>query len=128
MQWINAAGKKEPLRSTPGVYQTPRLSPDGKRVALVMREGANQDIWVYEPQRDTLTRLTFGGINGNPVWSPDGQYIVFQTTQGIFQARADGATQPQALMGGRRPLFRGRSRRTASGWRTSKPIKFGRCR
>ena len=40
-----------------------RLSPDGKRIALVILEGVNQDIWVYEPQRDASARLTFGGIN-----------------------------------------------------------------
>ena len=56
--------------------------------------------WVYDPQRDAITRLTFGGINRNPAWSPDGQYIVFaKIGQGIFQARADGASQPQALTG-----------------------------
>ena len=77
----------------------PRLSPDGKRIALVISEGANQDIWVFDPQRDALTRLTFGGVNLSPVWSPNGQYIVFEKIgQGIFQARADGASQPQALM------------------------------
>jgi len=77
----------------------PRLSPDGKRIALDISEGANQDIWVFDPQRDALTRLTFDGINQSPVWSPSGQYIVFDKIgQGIFQARADDASQPKALM------------------------------
>jgi len=103
MQWISASdgvtSKKEPLRATPGAYQMPRLSRDGKRIALVIAEGANQDIWVFDPQRDTLTRMTFGGTNASPVWSPDGQSIVFEKFgQGIFQVRADGASQPQALM------------------------------
>jgi len=102
MQWISASdgvtSKKEPLRATPGAYQLPRLSPDGKRIALVISEGANADIWVFDPQRDTLTRLTFGGVNLSPTWSPSGQYIVFaKPGQGIFQARADGASQPQPL-------------------------------
>ena len=55
-------------------------------------------MWVYDPQRDALTRLTFGGINESPAWSPDGRYAVFHKRgQGIFQARADGASQPQPL-------------------------------
>jgi Tol biopolymer transport system component len=46
-----------------------------------------------------MTRPTFGGINRLPAWSPDGQYVVFSNPRrGIFQARADGASQPQALM------------------------------
>jgi serine/threonine-protein kinase len=104
VQWVSpsdeSTGKKEPLRVTPGAYQTLRLSPDGKRIALEIREGANRDIWVYDPQRDAVTRLTFGSLNGSPVWSPDGQYVVFaKVNGGIFQARADGASPPQALTG-----------------------------
>jgi Tol biopolymer transport system component len=47
-----------------------------------------------------MTRLTFGGgTNFYPVWSPDGQHVLFAYAgNGIFQARADGAGQPQALM------------------------------
>jgi Tol biopolymer transport system component len=57
-------------------------------------------VWVYDPQRDAITRLTFGGANVFPAWSPDGQYVVFaKLNEGIFQARADGASQPQALTG-----------------------------
>jgi eukaryotic-like serine/threonine-protein kinase len=99
VQWVDATGKKEPLRAKPGAYTAPVLSPDGKRVALSVREGGSSDIWVYDPQRDAMTRLTFGGgTNSYPVWSPDGQYVVFERYgKGIFQARADGAGQPQAL-------------------------------
>ena len=65
----------------------------------MISEGANQDIWVFDPQRETPRKLAFGGVNQSPVWSPDGQYIVFEKIgQGLFQARADGASQPQALM------------------------------
>ena len=38
VQWVDAAGKKEPLRAKPGAYQDLRLSPDGKRIALVVIE------------------------------------------------------------------------------------------
>ena len=103
MQWISASdgvtSKKEPLRATPGAYLMPRLSPNGLRIAYVISEGANQDIWVFDLQRDAPRKLTFGGLNQSPVWSPDGQYIVFEKVgQGLFQARADDASQPQALM------------------------------
>jgi serine/threonine-protein kinase len=99
---VNSAGNREPLRATPGAYQEVSLSPDGKRVALVVAEGGGSDIWVYDPQRDAMTRLTFGGgVYRFPVWSPDGQYVVFETRgKGIYQARADGAGQPAALIEG----------------------------
>jgi len=99
LQWVDATGTKEALRAKPGVYHSLSISPDGKRVALAVIEGANAGIWVYDLQRDTMMRLTFGGGNfDNPVWSPDGQYVVFSSYgNGIFEARADGASQPQAL-------------------------------
>jgi serine/threonine-protein kinase len=102
VQWLDAAGKKEPLRATPGAYKSLRLSPDGTRIALVIDDGSNRDVWVYDARRDALARLTFGGANTLPAWSPDGQYVVFsKVAQGIFQARADGASPPQVLMGSR---------------------------
>jgi Tol biopolymer transport system component len=57
-----------------------------------------RDIWIYDPQRDAMTRLTFGGADISGTWSPDSQYVAFSfLSQGIFQVRADGASQPQAL-------------------------------
>lgn len=99
VQWVDPGGKKEPLRARPGDYRFPSLSPDGKRVALTVAEGGSQDVWVYDPQREAMTRLTFGGgVYFSPIWSPDGQFVVFFSVgKGIFQARADGAGQPQAL-------------------------------
>src|SRR5262249_12373734 len=69
VQWVDSSGKKEPLLGGRGNYQSPRLSPDGRRMLLLIRDGANQDLWVFDPARDALTRLTFGGLNASPAWS-----------------------------------------------------------
>jgi serine/threonine-protein kinase len=83
VQWLDGTGKAEPLLAKPGVYEEPHLSPDGRRLALVVAEGGNQAVWVYEWQRGTMTRLTFdGGPYGDPVWSPDGRYVVFDSSYG----------------------------------------------
>ena len=100
IQWLDAAGKKTPLLGKPRTYEAFRLSPDGKRLAVLVVEGSGQDIWIYDPQRDAMTRLTFGGGSySDPIWSPDGRYIVFGsfTGTGMFWTRADGAGQPQPL-------------------------------
>ena len=99
LQWVYAAGTREPLLANPRAYQELKLSPDGKRIALSIDEGGNRDVWVYDPQRDAMTRLTFGGIDYRyPCWTPDGQVVVFSAVgSGLFYARADGAGQPQAL-------------------------------
>ena len=98
VQWLDPTGKKEPLGAKPGTYQYLSLSPDGKRVALA---GGPEGVWVYDPQRDTMTRLTSGGTRPryfSPTCSPDGHYVVFGSYTGIVQARADGASQPQPLI------------------------------
>jgi len=103
MQWVyptdGPAAKREPLRAKAAIYLSPNVSPDGRRVALIDFENTGRDVWVYDQQREAMTRLTFGGgIYGNPVWSPDGQYVVIGSfSNGISWTRADGASQPQAL-------------------------------
>jgi serine/threonine-protein kinase len=98
VQWLDSAGKTQPLLAKPGAYIRPRLSPDGQRLAMEGTDGSSGDIWVYQWQRDTMTRLTFsGGTSILPIWSPDGRYIVFSAPGGMFWMRADGATKPQPL-------------------------------
>jgi serine/threonine-protein kinase len=89
----------QPLLAKAGSYLQLKLSPDGQRLAL----NTPEDVWVYEWQRNTMTRLTFGGgINDVPVWSPDGRYIAFEVRGSalgtIFWVRSDGAGKPQALL------------------------------
>jgi len=98
VQWLDAAGKTQPLLAKAGVYQYPSLSPDGQRLAFTLTEGGNQDIWVYEWQRDTMTRLTFGPTASfYPLWTPDGRYILLRSAGGIFWTRSDGSGKPQTL-------------------------------
>jgi serine/threonine-protein kinase len=90
-QWLDGAGRTQPLLAKADNYLYPRLSPDGQRLAV-----SAADIWIYEWQRDTMTRLTFSG-EAAPVWSPDGRYIVFRAPGGMFLTRSDGAGKPQPL-------------------------------
>jgi eukaryotic-like serine/threonine-protein kinase len=101
--WMDREGKFQPLRETPGGYNNPAFSPDGKRLALEIFDGKRRDIWVFGWVRDTLTRLTFGGENnGYPVWTPNGQRIVYSSQEkggafNLWWIRADGAGDAQRL-------------------------------
>jgi len=96
--WLDSAGKTQPLLAKPDIYGRPSLSPDGQRLALDVTEGLGTDIWVYDWQRDSMTRLTFDGKAAIPVWSPDGRHIVFWSTgAGMSVTRSDGAGKPQPL-------------------------------
>jgi Tol biopolymer transport system component len=100
IQWLDASGKRTPLLAKPSHYEHVRLSPDGGRLAVELADdpSPDKDIWIYEPRRDLMTRLTFGGRDFFlPAWSPDGRYVVFGCDggEGMFWARSDGAGQPQ---------------------------------
>ena len=108
VQWLDTTGKQVPLLAKPGAYVgTPRVSPDGKRIAIAIKDGGNQDIWVYEPQRDVMTRLTFGGaIFAYPVWTRDGRYVVYGSFGGGLRwSRAEGGPS-QVLQAGQPLSFR----------------------
>jgi serine/threonine-protein kinase len=64
--WVDRQGHEEPLNVPVRAYAYATLSPDGTRVALDVREASN-DIWIWDLQRQTLTRLTFDpGFNRGP--------------------------------------------------------------
>jgi Tol biopolymer transport system component len=101
--WMDREGKFTPLCETPGNYNNLALSPDGERLALDIVDGGRRDIWVYEWERDALTRLTFAGeSNSYPIWTPDGQRIVYSSQEkggpvNLWWIRADGAGDAQRL-------------------------------
>lgn len=80
---------------------TPRLSPDGTRVAVSI-EDQQDDIWVWDFARETLTRVTFNpGADAYPAWTPDGRRLLFAATldrqAGVFWQAADGTGSPERL-------------------------------
>src|SRR5262245_2395249 len=63
-------GGSDPLKIAPGSYESPRLSPDGKWVAVGETDATSGNIWVYElAGTNARRRLTFGGKNRYPIWS-----------------------------------------------------------
>jgi Tol biopolymer transport system component len=96
--WVDRTGAEEPVSAPPHNYVLPRVSPDGQRVAAGIEEADNQ-IWLYDLSRNTLTRLTFeGNLNVDPIWTPDGKRIVFKGAQNrLFWQPADGSGPSEEL-------------------------------
>ena len=100
--WVNRNGKEQPIAAPVRAYLFPRISPDGKHVALGITEETTQ-IWSYDLDRETLTRITFEGNQSlNAVWSPDGKTIAFRShreaSDGIYVERSDGSGELQKLI------------------------------
>ena len=94
--WVDRDGREEELLAPPAPYETPRVSPDGRYVAVEVRDPENADVMVYDLQRETPTRLTFDpGADRNPLWSSDGQRVLFSSNRdgssaNIYAKAADG--------------------------------------
>jgi Tol biopolymer transport system component len=89
------------LLDTVRAFGSGNLSPDGQKLALTVN-AANDDIWIYNLVRGTLTRLTFGGGNNDfPIWSSDGKYILYQAEKGkapnLFWKAWDGSGPEERL-------------------------------
>jgi serine/threonine-protein kinase len=93
--WVSRNGMEQPVTAPARSYVFPRLSPDGKRVAVSVSE-QETNIWTYDLEREALTRLTFeGSQNLTPQWTPDGKRITFISNRtgpnNIFWQLADGS-------------------------------------
>jgi serine/threonine-protein kinase len=101
--WVNREGQEEPLAAEPQGYGSPRISPDGSRVAITIEEPGGSDVWIYDLEREILTRLTFDpAADHHAVWTPDGRRIVFdsgrvETGHNLFWKAADGTGQVERL-------------------------------
>ena len=100
--WVDRQGNEEPLAAEPLPYESPRVSPDGRYVALQVGSGGNDDVLVYDLERDTPSRVTFDpGADGFPIWTPNGQRLVFGSdrdgVRNLYSKAADGTGQAERL-------------------------------
>src|SRR3990172_6674299 len=82
-------------------YQSPRFSPDGRRIAVVAT-GQDHDIWVYSLAARTPSRLTFQGDDHDPESTPDGMRVIFSSPRGprraLYWQPADGSKAAEVLL------------------------------
>jgi len=97
--WVSRQGQALPVDTAwsfqMSVYGGWALSPDGTRLAISLRSGGNEDIWIKELDRGLLARLTFSdAVDTRPRWTPDGRAVTFLSTRegrlDLYARRANG--------------------------------------
>jgi serine/threonine-protein kinase len=110
ISWIDPAGKAQKLPLPAKTYVHPRLSHGGSQLAVQI-VGPNDDIWVYDFDRGTFTRVTSKSENLFPCWSPDDRsFVVGSIPSGkpfpqLTISRIDGSAPPRHLATTQRPQF-----------------------
>ena len=109
--WADLAGET-PLSDRSGVYQFPRISPDGRRVAVCVMEATRQAIWLWDLERETSQPLTTTGEATRPMWSGDGQWVAFywrpedsELEPGVYRRRSDFSGEAQLLLPSEEPIL-----------------------
>jgi serine/threonine-protein kinase len=100
---VNRAGGITPIDTGwHGEFNSLALSPEGGRLAVGVGQGGSLNIWVKQLDRGPSTRLTFGGQDRRPFWSPDGRTVAFIRDSGgssaVYTRPADGGGEERLLV------------------------------
>jgi eukaryotic-like serine/threonine-protein kinase len=101
LAWVDRQGREEPIKAPPRAYVLARLSPDGTRVALDIRD-QDSDIWILNLAGDgQLRQFTYGpSVDTNPLWL-DNNHLVFTSNRSgrlaLYSQMADGSGTAQPL-------------------------------
>jgi serine/threonine-protein kinase len=98
---VDRSGGKKVLPLPAADYNVPRISPDGKHLAVGIADAKDFNIWIYDLNGNTsMRRLTFGGRNQNAVWTRDSKRVVFRSDrdgEGLYWQAADGSGAAERL-------------------------------
>jgi Tol biopolymer transport system component len=105
LAWFDRNGKLLGFLGDRAPYSTPYLSPDGKRVAVIIFDPRirTRDLWIYEIARGLRTRFTYDPADEREAaWSPDGSRIVFNSRRkghfDLYQKASNGAGSEELLL------------------------------
>ncbi len=98
--WLDRKGRAEQLHFPAETYGTFQLSPDGKRLAINVKN-MKWEVWIFDLLRGSRSKLTIEGNNYCAVWTPDGRSVTFGSDQtgdyNIFMQSADGSGEIKQL-------------------------------
>jgi len=114
--WFDRGGKALGSVGEPGIYISPTLSPDERRVAVGIRDPriASTDIWLIDLARGIRSRFTFDPANETMArWAPDGNSLVFTSNRAGF---TDFYEKSSSGAGEEKPVFRSDQDKFLTDW------------
>jgi len=100
--WVDRKGEMTPLEVPARRYHDPRISPDGRRIAVAINQTQNSDVWLHDLERGTWSRFSFSPTTDfNPRWTPDGRTVIYNGEEPqftIYQRPADGSEDTSLLL------------------------------
>jgi serine/threonine-protein kinase len=109
LTWVSRDGSRRSLDSTwKGEFGRPAISPDGRRVAVAIRDGRTSQVWLRSVAgREPAVRFTTQHeINLDPAWTPDGRWLSYLVGSSIASATGDVWRQPADGGGRAEPVLR----------------------
>lgn len=103
LRWVDRSGRETSVALSSPALEEPRISPDGERLVLTLREQTNADTWVYHLTRGDFTRVTNEVTEDEtPVWMPDSQHVAYAAARpgqprSVFRRRIDGGREELLL-------------------------------
>ena len=82
--WVDQKGIEQPVTAIQFPFYSPRLSPDGQRIAYYTL-GREVQVWVYDIGRGTNSRLTREGRVSAVIWTPEGKRLLFSWRRSLVQ-------------------------------------------
>ncbi|HWP70313.1 MAG TPA: protein kinase, partial [Gemmatimonadaceae bacterium] len=77
LSWVSANGNRRVVLPEVRAYGQPILSPDERRIAILVKENLKTDVWVYDLSTTTFSRLTTTGTVSSVQWAPDGRHVIY---------------------------------------------------
>jgi Tol biopolymer transport system component len=99
LRWVDRSGREIGQVGEPRAYRNPRISPDGRRIAVELVDTTgNRDIWLMDVARGVPVRFTFDpGRDASPVWSADGSRLAWQGMSATYMKEANGGSREAVL-------------------------------